>query len=113
MNPTGKGGLKERPHQINRKGRPKKGDSLLDILEYELDQAKTAETGGEKKKVLYRHSIVRKIIELADKGDFQALKYIFDRTLGTPRQSIDANVMRNMNITIGSPPDLEDADFPE
>ncbi|GMO27359.1 MAG: hypothetical protein Ta2B_08030 [Termitinemataceae bacterium] len=79
--------------RINRKGRPKRGDSLIDILEYELDRSKKIIKDGKETTVLYRHLIIRKLVELAEKGDIQALKYICDRTLGTPHQTLDATIV--------------------
>jgi hypothetical protein len=66
---------------INRKGRPKKGQALTDILNYELDQKE----GG----ILYRHKIAKKLIELAEGGDIQAIKYLMDRVEGPVFQKID------------------------
>ena len=69
-------------NRINRKGRPKKGTALTDILNYKLD---TADNTGKMK----REAVAEKIIELAICGDVTALKYIFDRVDGKPKESIE------------------------
>jgi hypothetical protein len=68
--------------RINRNGRPKKGSALTDILNYKLDLVHKA---GKMK----REAIAEKIIELAISGDIAALKYIFDRIDGKPKESIE------------------------
>ena len=68
--------------RINRRGRPKKGTALTDILNYKLD---TADDTGKMK----REAVAEKIIELAVGGDVAALKYIFDRVDGKPKESIE------------------------
>ncbi|GMO61539.1 MAG: hypothetical protein Ta2A_07680 [Treponemataceae bacterium] len=100
MNNTGRGTFREHPERINRKGRPRKGDSCVDILEYELDRAKKVKIDGVEKSVLYRHSIMRKLVELADKGDMQAIKYVCDRTLGKPTQAIETNGNANTELFV-------------
>jgi hypothetical protein len=67
--------------RINRKGRPKKGAALTDILNLKLDEKD--ETGK-----LRREVIAEKLIELAESGDFQALRYLTDRLDGKPKESI-------------------------
>ena len=68
--------------RINRRGRPKKGTALTDILNMKLDEK--SESGK-----LRREIVAEKIIELAICGDVAALKYIFDRTDGKPKESIE------------------------
>ena len=66
----------------NRKGRPKKGTALTDILNLKLDEK--SESG-----IMRREIVAEKLITLAEGGDVVALKYIFDRTDGRPKESID------------------------
>jgi hypothetical protein len=68
--------------RINRRGRPKKGAALTDILNYKLDQAH--ESGK-----LIREVIAEKLIEAALNGDITALRYIFDRTDGKLKENIE------------------------
>jgi len=75
----------------NPKGRPKKGQTMTDILNWALDQKrkiKDSETGKEKA-LLLRQILAEKLINKAvDDGDVAALKYIFDRLDGRPMESI-------------------------
>jgi len=78
--------------RINRKGRPKKGQSLTDILQWALDQKKTVKnkTSGEIREVLARQLLAEKVVDLAinGRGDIQAIKYIMDRIDGKPIETI-------------------------
>lgn len=88
-------GFRENPENINRKGRPKKGTTLTDILEKQLEKNK--KIGSSEKKT--REWVINALLELALSntitcphcqkafkfgGDLGALKYIFDRTDGKP-----------------------------
>jgi len=68
--------------RINRRGRPKKGSALTDILNYKLD---TKDDTGK----LKREIIAEKIIELAIGDDIAALKYLIDRIYGKPKESME------------------------
>jgi hypothetical protein len=68
--------------RINRRGRPKRGQALSDILNYKLDQV---DTSGK----LKREAVAEKLIEVALAGDITALRYIFDRTCGKPQENIE------------------------
>jgi len=84
--------------RINRAGRPKKGQTLTDILSWALDQRKTitnSETGKEKT-LLLRHALAEKLISKAiNDGDVSAIKYCFDRLDGRPKESIDISAKKN------------------
>jgi hypothetical protein len=67
--------------RINRKGRPRKGQSLTEILSMRLDQK---DASG----VLKRQLIADALIEAALIGDVGALKHVFDRIDGRPRETI-------------------------
>ena len=67
----------------NPRGRPKKGQALTEILNEKLDQ----EHGKAKK--LKREVIAEKIISLAISGDLGALRYIFDRLDGRPKETVE------------------------
>jgi hypothetical protein len=67
--------------RINRKGRPKKGECMTDILNLKLDQKNTS---GK----LLREAVAEKLIALAEGGDIAAIKYIMDRVDGKPRETI-------------------------
>jgi hypothetical protein len=67
--------------RINRNGRPKKGAALTDILNYKLDLV-------HKSGKLKREAIAEKLIEAALNGDLAAVKYIFDRVDGRPKETV-------------------------
>ena len=84
--------------RINRRGRPKKGQTMTDILDWALDQKrkiKDDETGKEKA-LLLRHMLAEKLISKAiDDGDVAAIKYVFDRLDGKPKESVELSEKRN------------------
>ena len=83
------GGFKDFPENINRNGRPKKGETFTDIISMELSKQNVllkTETGNvliEAKK-----AVVRKLISLAVDGNLYAIRYLMDRVDGSPRQMI-------------------------
>ena len=81
----------------NPAGRPKKGQSMADVMAQVLEEDVQ---GMEKKEAL-----VRKIIKLAFDGESWAMQQVFDRMDGKPRQVIEQN-NRNLDIQITK----EDAD---
>ena len=87
--------------RINREGRPKKGEALTDILNTVLDEV---DSSGK----MRREIIAEKIVELAEKGDIIALKYIFDRTDGKPIETIKADVKGDIINVDGVVKKLED-----
>ena len=79
-NPTGKGGFGDRPQDINRAGRPRKGESLPDLLEKILDEDSGALKDGTK--LEKREALCRKLIDIAFQGEAWAFKEVFDRKSG-------------------------------
>jgi len=78
--------------RINRNGRPKKGECMTDILNWALDQERKIKEDepGKEKKLILRHALAEKLISKAvDEGDVAAIKYIFDRLDGKPKESIE------------------------
>jgi hypothetical protein len=67
--------------RINRRGRPKKGQALTDILNYKLDQR----DGSGK---LQREALAEKLIDLALGGDITAIRYVMDRVDGRPKETV-------------------------
>jgi hypothetical protein len=84
--------------RINRKGRPKKGECLTDILSWALDQKRQMPEGeaGKEKSLLLRHVLAEKLISKAvDDGDVAAIKYIYDRLDGRPKETVEMSAKRN------------------
>ena len=73
----------------NPKGRPKKGETLTDALAAKLDKDMLAD----------------KLLELIEEGNFNALKYAYDRIDGKPKETIEQ--------TIKSMPDVIEVDLSE
>ena len=82
-------GFDKNPQNGNLKGRPKKGESLTDILK-EVGEVKDIETKGGK--IDKRKALALKLWQKALKGDYYAIKYIFDRIDGTPKQTIETAI---------------------
>jgi ribosomal protein L17 len=68
----------------NPQGRPKKGETLTDLLREKIEAPKTS-----KEKQTRKDRIIEELITLAEGGDLAALKYIFDRIDGRPKESIE------------------------
>jgi hypothetical protein len=84
--------------RINRKGRPKKGQTMTDILAWALDQKRQIKDGktGEEKSLLLRHLLAEKLISKAlDDGDVAAIKYIYDRLDGKPIETVQLSAKKN------------------
>jgi hypothetical protein len=84
--------------RINRRGRPKKGQTLTDVLSWTLDQKRKIknEETGEEKSLLLRQMLTQRLINKAvDEGDVPAIKYIFDRLDGKPKETIEMSEKRD------------------
>lgn len=81
-----KSGFEKNPQNINRKGRPKKGMSMNEILRDLVDEETINYKGGV---ISVKEAVGRKIIELGIQGDLAALKYLYDRLEGSPRQQLE------------------------
>jgi hypothetical protein len=79
------------PENINRKGRPKKGTTLTELLEQYSDIPFKTEDG---KKVSRKEALAQALWDLALSGDLVAIKYIYDRIDGRPveKQEIAGDV---------------------
>ena len=71
--------FRDNPEYINRKGRPKKGKSVTDIL-LKYGKKRIIERNG--KKVSSIDILVEEMWSLALSGDINAMKYIIDRIDG-------------------------------
>ena len=79
-NPTGKGGFKERPEDINKGGRTKK---YLTLLLEQIGEETEPKSGKQFKELIARRTWIDAI-----NGNPQARKEIFDRIEGLPTQSM-------------------------
>ena len=87
------GGFKDHPENINRKGRPKRGETFTDIILTELSkenvEIKDPRSGAVIEAISAKEAVARKLIALAvQEGNFHAIKYLMDRLDGSPRQMI-------------------------
>ena len=71
----------------NPKGRPLKEYCLTDILREQGNSEDIETTDG--KKISRKAAIAQKLWEMAMDGDVTAMKYVYDRIDGKPRESID------------------------
>lgn len=81
-------GFDKRPEDINRNGRPPKDWTMASLIREAGEEA--GETGEPRKKI-----IARKLAELAEKGDMQAIKEFNDRLDGKPKQNVT-----NVNVPV-------------
>jgi hypothetical protein len=68
----------------NPHGRPRKGKTLTDLLQKELNQKQ----GDIPAKV----AVVKKLIELASEGDIAAIRYVFDRIEGKCTERVENTI---------------------
>lgn len=78
---------------INPAGRPKKGESLTDILRSRLDEEIKTRTGS---KVQIKKALVEKKLEAALMGDQKSIEWIFDRIDGKAVQPVE-NTLQGPN----------------
>jgi len=86
------GGFRDNPQNINRAGRPKKGETFTDVILAELGKKNVTNKleNGSVEIISAKEAVVRKLINLAvAEGSFPAIKYLMDRLDGSPRQTID------------------------
>jgi hypothetical protein len=84
-------GFAAHPELINRNGRPKKGQTLTDLLEKELKKksVKLDIGNGQSKLISGKEAVSRALVQLAlNEKNFPAIKYIIDRIDGAPRQDV-------------------------
>lgn len=71
------------PEDINKNGRPKKNLSMVEMLKQELIKV------DPKLKIKYKRIIAKQLVILASNGNTKALREVFDRVDGRPKQSVD------------------------
>lgn len=95
-------GFRLRPENINRNGRPKKEESLTHILK-DLIQANAVEGPGGNM-ISIKEGLALRLVQVAMKGDMNAMKYAWDRIDGMMKGD------GGMNVTINLVTDADDAD---
>ena len=95
---------------INPAGRPKKGESLTDILRSRLDEEIKTRTGS---KVQIKKALVEKKLEAALTGDQKSIEWIFDRVDGKAVQPVENTLQGpdagplSIQVTYVKPPPRE------
>ena len=69
----------------NPHGRPRKGETMTDILR-QISAESISEKGGGKVEI--KTAMARKLVAMALGGDLSAIKYVYDRIDGFPTQAI-------------------------
>jgi N-acetylglucosamine kinase-like BadF-type ATPase len=86
-------GFQKHPENINRNGRPKKGDTITDAIKNILQQEVDTKEGKKAVKELF----AKKVSEMALKGDLNAIKLIMQYCDGMPLQKQDININTEVN----------------
>jgi len=76
----------------NPKGGPKKQETMTHVLRMAVETDVMLPDG---RKVKAKEALAYKIIELAASGEGWAMKYIYDRLDGSPKQVIEAKVEKS------------------
>lgn len=88
------------PPEIARpRGRPKKGETVTDVLKEYLDTERFTVKG---RSVSAREMLVRKMYQLAMNGSIPAITYLWERMDGKIVQTIDQHI--EAEIVIGTAP---------
>ena len=82
--------------RINRKGAPPKEWTMSAMYKQAAEEA--SETGEPKYKI-----VARKLLELAEKGDMQAIKELGNRIDGMPKQNVTLEGNENKPLYVGLP----------
>ena len=95
-NPEGKGGFKDHPENINRKGRVPTGESMSDLLKIMMDEEKTIDLTDKKgkptgrvRKVKLKTLFLEAVIRNALAGREQSQKTVMNYYDGYPKQNIE------------------------
>ena len=77
-------------------GAPKKETSMTKILNDVLEEESVKMNGD---MISAKEAVARKILSIAMNGDMAALRYLYDRIDGMPRQTIEAEIADLRPIT--------------
>ena len=82
----------------NPKGRPPKDQALTDILRAKID----------------KESLAEKLLEMVDAGDLAAIKYVYDRVDGRPKETIEGTFTEiPQYLGFQLPPDADESEDSE
>jgi hypothetical protein len=102
------------PEHINRKGRPKKGESMTDVLRKYAEKRvdiPDADPDEKRRRMKRKEALARKIWRLAlIKGEDWAIRYIYNRLDGLPRRSLDLAFPGGANFGVLLAPGTMDMD---
>jgi len=73
----------------NPSGRPKGSKNLSTILKEMLEAEIDVVVDGKKEKKAFKDVIIRKLIQKANNGDLRAIREIFDRVEGKPKETVN------------------------
>jgi len=83
-------------HQFSSTNQPKerkpRGESMTTILRDLLETEVETDVDGQKVKMTYKESILRKLLQKANKGEIKAITEMFDRVEGKAKQELTMNV---------------------
>ena len=100
-NKTGKGGFGDNSQNINKKGRPRTGQALTDImrevLEEELPSGK-----------LRKEALVRKVLELAYEGNESMIRMAWGYLEGMPTQRQEVTIPLPIEIITSNKKDIQE-----
>ena len=82
----------------NPKGRPKKEKTLTSMIAKELEKVDVKTSNG--KTISRKEAIARVVTNLAVKGDFKALKMVFEYMDGKPEQRQEIDVTGSMDVAL-------------
>lgn len=91
------------PELINRQGRPRKGESMTDVLRKYAEKRVDlldAEPDEKRRRMKRKEALARKIWKLALKGEDWAIRYVYNRIDGRPRQSLDLALSGGANFGV-------------
>jgi hypothetical protein len=96
------GGFRDHPENINRNGRPKRGETFTDVIELELNKKNVqVQTAAGFELITAKEAVARKLVNLAvAEGNFPAIKYLMDRMDGSPRQSVSVSRGEDSEMTL-------------
>lgn len=93
--------FKEGDPRINRKGRPKKGDTWADILEEISEREEVIVDKKTGRKITYKEAVAIRAFQEAAKGNTLMFNAIMNRMSGYPKHRIEAhNLNYSMDIEL-------------